>query len=154
MSDLPKFAVDVMLGRLARWLRLLGYDALYGAHLSGLSLLRAARPDRRIVLTRRADLLRHLDLPHLLVAGDHFREQLAQVIDTFELDDSHLLSRCPECNLALSAETRSNVTARVPAYVAQTQEQFRSCPRCHRIFWPGTHHERIRAELAALARER
>jgi uncharacterized protein len=150
-----RFAADTMLGRLARWLRLLGYDTAYGAHLGGRSLLRAARAEGRVVLTRRTGLLRHLDLPHLFIEGDHFRDQLVQVIAAFHLDtEAHLLNRCPECNLDLLEETRTNVQQRVPAYVAETQERFRSCPRCHRIFWPGTHHQRIRAELAALERER
>lgn len=143
-----------MLGRLARWLRLLGYDAAYGAHLSGRPLLRLARAEGRIVLTRRRDLVRRLDLPHLLVDSDHFREQLVQVVRAFALDvRGHLLDRCPECNLELSDETLSSVRHRVPEYVAQTQERFRSCRRCHRVFWPGTHHEHIGAELAALGLE-
>jgi hypothetical protein len=150
----PRFAVDTMLGRLARWLRLLGYDAAYGAHLSGRSLLRAARAEGRIVLTRRRDLVRRLDLPHLLVDSDHFREQLVQVMRAFGLDArEHLLERCPECNLELLDVTPASARPRVPEYVAQTQQRFRSCPRCHRVYWPGTHHEHIGAELAALGFE-
>jgi hypothetical protein len=147
----PRFAADVMLGRLARWLRLLGCDTAYGPHLAGRALLRAARTEHRVVLTRRQALHRSLDVPHLLVESDHFREQLVQVIRAFDLDvRSQLLTRCPECNQPLVAETVDSVRARIPPYVAQTQTEFRSCPRCKRIFWPGTHHEHIRAELAAL----
>ena len=155
VTNPPRFAVDTMLGRLANWLRLLGYDTAYGPHLSGRTLLRAARAEGRIVLTRRRDLLRRLDLPHLLVESDHFREQLVQVIRAYGLDvESHLLSICPECNQPLTMETAAKVRARVPPYVAQTQEHLHSCCRCHRVFWPGTHHERIRAELKALGLER
>ena len=144
-----------MLGRLAHWLRLLGYDSAYGAHLTGRALLRAARAEQRILLTRRRALLRHLDVPHLFIESDHFRQQLAQVIRAYQLDvDSRLLRRCPECNLELLTESRSTAAARVPPFVAQTQEQFRSCPGCHRVFWAGTHHQHIRAELAALQLER
>ena len=155
MTNPPRFAVDTMLGRLARWLRLLGYDTAYGTHLSGRTLLRTARAETRIVLTRRRDLLRRLELPHLYVDSDHFREQLSQVVLAFDLDVEHLLlTRCPECNRELSAETAGTIAHRVPPYVAQTQERFRSCPRCHRVFWAGTHHEHIRAELRALRLER
>lgn len=147
-----RFATDKMLGRLARWLRILGQDVTYGPHLSGTALLQAARREERIMLTRDTRLLRRRDLPaHLFIASDHFREQLCQVVTAFRIDpERELLTRCLECNEALREADRTRVRSRVPAYVWATQDRFALCPKCHRIFWPATHLERMRRELAAL----
>ncbi len=148
----PKFAADKMLGRLATWLRLLGYDTLYGSHLSGRTLLRAARDEGRVVLTRDGRLRREREAPPLLfIDSDHFREQLRQVVATYGLDPyAHLLSRCARCNQPVQAVAKEAVLARVPAYVAATQSRFVQCPRCRRIYWHATHAERLRAELGRM----
>jgi hypothetical protein len=147
-----RFAADKMLGRLARWLRVIGQDVVYGPELSGLVLLRVARREGRTVLTRDTRLLRRRELPpHLFIASDHFREQLCQVVAAFDLDArSHLLTRCLDCNAALEEVEPARVRARVPAYVWRTQERFCRCPECHRVFWPATHLDRMRGELESL----
>ena len=121
-----QFAVDKMLGRLATWLRILGYDATYGSHLGGRTLVRHARAQERIVLTRDRRLLRERPCPPLLlIASDHFREQLRQVIEAYQLDPfTQLFARCARCNLPLSAISKEEVADRVPPYVAATQTQF------------------------------
>ncbi len=147
-----RFAVDKMLGRLARWLRVIGQDVVYGPELSGLVLLRTARRDGRTVLTRDTRLLRRRELPpHLFIASDHFREQLRQVVAAFGLDaGARLLTRCLDCNVELEGIERSCVRARVPPYVWATQERFHMCPRCRRVFWSATHLDRMRHELDRL----
>jgi hypothetical protein len=146
-----RFAADKMLGRLARWLRVIGQDVAYGPELSGLVLLRVARGEGRTVLTRDTRLLRRRDLPpHLFIVSDHFREQLRQVVAAFGLDASHLLTRCLDCNAALEEVERARVRARVPPHVWRTQGRFWSCPKCHRVFWPATHLDRMRSELESL----
>ena len=100
-GTLAAFAVDKMLGRLARWLRILGHDVAYGPHLSGRTLVDCARRERRLLLTRDTRLLRDPDLPpHIFVASDHFREQLRQVADAVPLGGA-FLHRCLDCNRAL-----------------------------------------------------
>ena len=147
-----RFATDKMLGRLARWLRVIGQDVAYGPHLSGVTLLHTARREARVILTRDTRLLRRHDLPpHLFITSDHFREQLRQVISAFDLDPQlAMFTRCLECNEALCDADPSRVRSQVPAYVRMTQKRFRMCPRCHRIFWAATHQERMRAELERL----
>jgi uncharacterized protein with PIN domain len=138
-----------MLGRLAVWLRLLGYDATCGRHLTGRSLIRQARHDGRTVVTRDRRLRRERNLPPLLfIESDHFREQLRQVVTTYGLDPlAHIFTRCARCNEAVLPISKEQVSGQVPEYVFATQEHFVRCPRCRRIYWPATHYERVRDEL-------
>lgn len=147
----PRFAVDAMLGRLARWLRILGHDVAYERHLRGAELARCARREGRLLLTRDTRLLRDPELPpHVFIASDRFREQLAQVAAAVPLDRAAPLTRCLRCNRALEPTDREAVRDRVPPFVFATQERFRTCPRCHRVFWAATHRTRMLTELAAL----
>lgn len=141
-----------MLGRLATWLRLLGFDASYGAHLSGRPLIRHARAEGRVVLTRDHKLSRELNLPPLLfIESDHFREQLRQVVEAFDLiGATQPLSRCSRCNKLLEIVAKNDVAAIVPPYTLETQSRFARCPRCRRVYWPATHLERMQREMAAL----
>jgi uncharacterized protein with PIN domain len=149
-----RFAVDKMLGRLATWLRIIGQDATYGAHLSGRTLLRHARTEGRVILTRDRRLSRQrTDVPLLLIASDHFRQQVQQVITAFAIDPlEHLFTRCARCNAPIVPVAKEDVASRVPPYVYATQTRFVRCPRCQRIYWPATHAERVRAEIDALTR--
>lgn len=148
----PRFAVDRMLGRLATWLRLLGYDASYAPHLRGEALLRQARSEGRILLTRDHRLAaRAPGLTVHLVRFDGFRDQLRDVARTFSLRAGPaLLTRCSRCNEPLRPAPRDTLAADVPPYVLATQVRFWRCPHCGRVYWPATHHGRICAELAAL----
>jgi hypothetical protein len=149
-AALPAFAVDKMLGRLARWLRVLGHDVAYGPHLSGRTLVECARRERRLLVTRDTRLLRDPHLPpHLFIASDHFREQLRQVAAAVPLGGG-FLRRCLDCNRPLEAVARDEIQTQVPAYVFATQEQFLRCPRCGRPYWPATHRAHMLAELDAL----
>jgi uncharacterized protein len=145
----PRFVADKTLGRLARWLRIVGCDVLYGPNFSGKGLLSAARCEDRIVLTRDRRVARRSGVPPLLlVESDRFREQLRQVIDAFAIDPGKaLFRRCIECNADLVEATREEVSGRVPAFVLATQTRFRRCPRCRHLYWDATHVARVRDEL-------
>jgi uncharacterized protein with PIN domain len=147
---LPTFAVDTMLGRLARWLRVLGHDVAYGRHLRGRPLVDCARREGRLLLTRDTRLVRARDLPpYLLVASDQFREQLRQVAAVAPLGGA-FLARCLECNRLLEPAAPAEAAGRVPAHVLASQTALRRCGGCRRVYWPATHHARMRDELAAL----
>ena len=150
-ADAPAaFAVDKMLGRLARWLRVLGHDVAYGPHLSGRTLARCARRDGRLLLTRDTRLVRERDLPpHVFIRSDHFREQLREVAAVVPIGNG-FLRRCLDCNRALHAVARDDVRARVPPYVFETQHEFLACDGCGRVYWPATHRARMLAELDAM----
>ena len=147
-----RFAVDKMLGRLATWLRIIGQDATYGAHLSGRTLLRHARAEGRVILTRDRGMSRQrTDIPLVLIASDHFRQQVQQVITAFAIDPlEHLFTRCARCNEPVVAVPKDEIAGRVPPHVFATQTNFVRCALCHRIYWPATHAERVRGEIRRL----
>ena len=146
------FVADKTLGRLARWLRIVGCDVLYGSNFSGKGLLEAARRDRRIVLTRDRRLARRADMPpFLLVEDDRFREQLRQVVTAYGIDaHAGLFQRCVECNGDLVEASREEAAPRVPEFVLATQQSFRRCVRCRHLYWDATHVDRVRDELARM----
>ena len=148
-SDFPRFLADRMVGRLATWLRILGYDTAYLPQLSPQGLLREGRRQGRILLTRDTRLLRQKDAPPLIfIRDDHFREQLQQVVAECHLTPlASLFSRCSECNQVLEEVTKEHIQAQVPEYVWQTQETFHRCLECRRIYWGATHKTRVLAEL-------
>ena len=148
----PTFVADSMLGRLAKWLRLLGFDTTYDTAWERRGLLRHAREQERILLTRDTRLLRRRELPaHLFVTADDHREQLRQVLAHFQIAaEFRLLTRCSLCNAELEPIDANLTRHRVPPYVFASQRVFRRCPTCDRIYWPATHVERIKAELRTL----
>jgi len=147
-----RFAVDKMLGRLATWLRLIGQDAIYGSHLGGSSLIRQARTERRTILTRDHRVLRAATgLPVIFITSNDVRDQLSQVINSCHIDPfAALFSRCTRCNTPVVVTLKTDVAQRVPPYVFATQERFASCPDCGRVYWPGTHYDRVREQLQSL----
>lgn len=138
-----------MLGRLATWLRLIGQDAIYGSHLGGRSLIRQARAENRTILTRDHRVRRTATgLSVIFVTSDDFRAQLRQVTHACGLDPfAALFTRCIACNTLVVPVLKAAVANQVPPYVLATQEHFARCPHCSRIYWAGTHNDRVREEL-------
>lgn len=152
-----RFAADSMLGRLAKALRMLGYDVTYDPFVEDQALVRQARTDVRVLLTRDTGMLRRRDLPrHVFVQSDHVAEQLAQVARELglKLDKHAALSRCIVCNAALEVASPESVRDQVPPYVYATQTEFARCPGCGRIYWRGTHVERMQRKIEALGVDR
>jgi len=146
-----KFAADRMLGKLAKWLRAMGQDVIYGQHLSGYGLIRAARAENRLILTRDRGLKKKQPPDFLFVESNHYREQLRQVIKACGLNPlDNAFQRCLECNLILQPRSKASVENMVPPYVFSTQENYSWCPKCQRIYWPATHHQRMLEELKSL----
>jgi len=148
----PRFAADRMLGRLAKWLRILGFDTTYGPNLSGRTIIRHARSEHRILLTRERRTARALNLPPLLyVPSDAIGSQLLYVAQQIQLQPHiTLLRRCTRCNLELKAATPNEVSEIVPTHIRESAKRFSRCPACRRVYWPGLHEQRIRKELARL----
>jgi uncharacterized protein len=149
--EVHRFAVDRMLGRLARWLRILGHDVAYGPHLGGRGLVACARAEGRIILTRDTRLVRVRHLPpHVFIASDHFREQLRQLARELPLGGPAFLARCLDCNRVLDEAPRAAVQGRVPPYVLATADRFHVCAGCGRVYWPATHRAHMLRELQAI----
>src|SRR5690348_4175608 len=119
-SDLQTtFVADVMVGKLARWLRILGYDVLYDNKFADDEILRIARVENRVVLTRDVELHRRRAgklPPSLLIADDDYREQIRQVIRECGLQDFAVLSRCAECNTRLANVDKESIFLKIPPY--------------------------------------
>lgn len=144
-----KFIVDSMLGRLARWLRLLGYDTLYHPEIEDRLLLRIAREDDRILLTRDTNIIkvRGLQKYFLLNENNPF-EQIKTVIGAFNLKDFSIMSRCGICNSPLTKIPKEKAQGLVPEYVYHTSDNFKQCSGCGKLYWNGTHPEKFRMKLA------
>lgn len=148
----PRFVVDVMLGRLVRWLRMLGYDTVYDPRADDAAIARLAARDGRIVLTRDRGLLRRrLVREGLLVDHDDVGAQLRIVVDALALDiaPERRFRRCLVCNAPLAEARPDEVAGRVPPFVLRTHAAFRACTGCGRVYWPGTHVADARARLDA-----
>ena len=147
------FMVDINVGRLARWLRLMGYDARLFDGPDDNRMIRAALDEGRVLLTRDTQILKRWvvtsgRLQVIFILSENPRDQLRQVITSLGLDPkSHPFSRCLECNHPLEARDRDQVRCLVPPYVLETQSGFTQCPACHRVYWRGTHWESMSREL-------
>jgi uncharacterized protein with PIN domain len=148
-----RFVADVMLGRLARWLRALGHDTLYFHDAPDRRLLAVALAERRRLLTRDAALARRAREAGLLVRAEALDDQIREVTVNCRLAPGRALSRCLECNGLLAPASPETVRHRVPPYTFATQREFRLCSGCDRVFWPGTHVAGIHRRLEPYLRD-
>ena len=151
MSEI-RFLADSMLGTLAKWLRIMGYDTAYDARLDDNALVRLARAEERILLTRDTALVQRKGAQSLFIASEVLPEQLTQVVQTFGLHADNPFSRCPVCNSPLEDVPKHDAWGQVPPFVFQTQERFSLCPECNRFYWRGTHWQKMRAQVQKLGR--
>jgi uncharacterized protein with PIN domain len=149
-----KFLADKMLGKLAKWLRILGYDTAYPSFDDDLSLILTARQEGRILLTRDTNLIKRRNIcDFLFVKGDHWEEQLVGIIKELKLEidlNSKIFSRCSLCNTPTKDIDKKEVKNYVPPYVFSTQDKFVYCPSCKKYYWRGTHWQRMTQRIQKL----
>lgn len=141
----PCFAAEKTLGRLAKWLRLLGFDTVNESELSGNQFMESLSDDR-ILLTRTRQIRKQFASRKLIfVESDHLEQQLHQIIRELDLKATQTspFSRCLHCNVPIITVEKSAVWHQVPDYIFETHERFNRCPACERIYWPGSHTQRI-----------
>jgi hypothetical protein len=148
-GDELRFLADEMLGRLTRWLRLVGYDTAYASGADDAEVVRLAVEERRTLLTRDRRLAGEWRVPDCMVLrGDAPLDQLREVVTRFDLDwRAGLFSRCTVCNRLLQPAAPVEVSGRVPAGVVAEQRCFQHCLSCGRVYWHGSHAERMRRAL-------
>lgn len=151
----PAFFADAMLGRLARWLRMLGYDTAYDKVIADESLISRVLTEQRWLLTRDSYLVQRKVLRgrHTLIVSDHLQEQLQQLQSELHIKldlSDKTASRCASCNNILKPIPHEKATSTVPAYVAILHSRFVQCPNCERVYWPGTHWTHMLARLQEL----
>lgn len=147
-----RFVVDAMLGRLAHWLRAMGYDTLYLGAAPDAELLALAQAEGRVLLTRDAALARAAGAAGRWVRAERLEAQLAEVVQALGLAPAPdaWLSRCLECNALLEPRTAEAVRHAVPPRVLANAAEFWGCPGCGRVYWAGTHAAEMLARIAAL----
>ena len=148
-----RFIADAMLGKLAKWLRIMGCDVEYFADIPDKELAERACAEKRIILTRDTLLIRRRKVRgnYFFVEGDSYKDQIRQVVKHFSLDPfAGLLTRCLVCNVSLDKIGKMLVKNRVPQYVYETQAVFRICPLCSRIYWHATHKDAMVRQLEAM----
>jgi hypothetical protein len=151
LSEL-RFLLDVGLGRLSGLLRMLGFDTLWRNDYADDELARVSRDEQRILLTRDLGVLKRSEVVH----GYFPREtdpsqQLIEVVRRYQLT-GHMkpFTRCIPCNGPLTAASPEEVVGRVPERVQSTFTRFQQCPDCKRVFWAGSHHERMQVIIDKL----
>jgi len=140
----PCFAAEKTLGKLAKWLRILGFDTCYEPDIPQRNACHPA-DSRRIFLTRTQSVRDHNTSPDLIfIKSDHHFEQLKEVIQKLALEqkDTRPFSRCLQCNAAIEAVDKDSVRNAVPDYIWETHDVFRRCRACRKIYWPGSHTKR------------
>ena len=148
---MPRLAADCMLGKLAKWLRILGFDTLYSNAWEERELLAASRAEGRIILTRDTRFFRRVSGSDrvIFIKNDSFRSQIQEVISGLNCvpPEEFFFTRCSLCNHPLLDLPREEARARVPEYVFRTQEHFAFCSRCGRTYWSGTHQKMAKEML-------
>jgi len=147
-----KFVVDCMLGKLAKWLKILGFDVVYFSRVEDKDLLSLARNEGRLLLTRDHRLRdRARDIRVLLIASENWKEQLGQVLEELNLRGLvRPYSRCIECNMELKSLSKRKVKNLVAPFVWEQATSFAMCPACGRVFWQGTHFKDMERKISQI----
>lgn len=146
---MEKFILTKELGRLVKWLRILGFDTIYFTAKNISSLIITALREDRIILTRNLRFNSAVGTKMLQIKDDSVVGQLKQVIQELglKLAEKNLFTRCIICNSELKTTAKEKVEGRVPEYIFKTQEEFSWCPTCDKIYWSGTHWGNVKDTL-------
>ena len=154
-----KFIVDNNVGKLAKWLRIMGYDAVLFSGDDDSEMVKMALAQKRVILTKDGQIMKRRlvtsgRLKVIHVKDDDISSQLRQVVSALDLDYRFRpFSMCLECNSKLREKRKENVSELVPPYVYKTKDFYMECPSCHRLYWRGTHWQAMSRELDELAGE-
>ena len=151
-----KFIVDQNVGKLAKWLRIMGYDATFFNGSNDSHMVAIALKEGRIILTKDTQIMKRRvitsgRLKAIFIEPDEPEQQMRQLIKMLNLDCwFRPFALCLECNQPLVERSKEEVKDLVPPYVFQTQNQYMECPACHRIYWRGTHWREMTRKLEQL----
>ena len=133
-----RFIVDTMLGTLAKWLRVLGFDTIYAKDTSDGEILSIAEREDRIIISRDRDLCERKS-NSIFILHTELDNQIAQVVEAYPVNEENILSRCLECNSALDIASKIEAKGKVPNGVIVRHEEFWKCQKCNKFYWPGSH---------------
>jgi len=147
-----RFVTDGMLGKLTRWLRMLGQDVVYTGSMDDKELIEKAKKENRVLLTRDLELYQQAigrGAEAFLVEGKTEAEKLANLVKrfNFRLEIDVRVSRCPKCNARIKSVSKADVINKIPKTTASYYNEFWECPNCRQIYWRGAHWKRIEKTL-------
>jgi uncharacterized protein with PIN domain len=148
----PCFAAEKTLGRLTKWLRMLGFDTRYEVDLADKKFIDTLENDR-ILLTRTQRIRNQFASRRMIfVESDHLEQQLKQIFRELGLkaDQTKPFSRCLQCNVLIVSVARSRLQGHIPDYIFEIHDHFNQCPQCKRVFWPGSHTRRSLVKIRQL----
>jgi len=151
-----KFVADCMLGKLAKWLKILGFDVLYFRRIEDEELVALAAKEGRTLLTRDTRLVHKTKrLQHLSIISNRWEEQVVQVLAVFRLwDKIQPHSRCLDCNQLLKPLSREEARNLATPFVLEKSNSLAICPACGRVFWKGTHYSDMEAKISEILGKR
>lgn len=146
-----KFIVTKELGRLARWLRVLGCDAKYFEE-DLKKLFITAFSEGRTIVTKDSKVPESRTVKIIRIKNNDLKAQLLEfkAATGFSFKEDYIFTRCVECNTPVTCISKSSVKGSVPPYVFKTQKSFSRCPKCKRLFWKATHFQRLKEFLYGL----
>jgi uncharacterized protein len=157
MIDTPsqRFIADTMLGKLVKWLRVMGIDVVYDAAAPSDEVVHAAAREGRVLLTRNHRLAWRQEntapASFLFIESNYYHEQVRQVVEKFGSELAiHLFTRCLRCNTLLQTVAREGIIGEVPPYILASQTVFMHCVACNRVYWAGTHRHRMLQQLQVM----
>ena len=141
----PKFICDVHLGKLARYLRMLGFDVLYKNSFEDEEITTISLKERRAILTRDLGILKRSEITHgYFLRSDIVETQTEEVVKRFDLQKLiKEFTRCLDCNNQLIQVSKEKIINTLPEKVAEFQKEFHKCPECGKLYWRGTHHQKM-----------
>lgn len=141
-----QFILDVHLGKLARYLRLLGYDVAYSTHLSDSEIIERSQKEKRIILTRDVGLLKNKSVTHgYWIRHIEINKQVTEVLERFDLfRQCKPFTRCMECNGILDNVDKKDIVPDLSERILKSYQDFKRCNQCKKIYWQGTHYNKLK----------
>jgi len=144
----PKFTLTEDLGKLAKLLRMLGYDAAIYKSVNLFTIIRIAKKERRIFVTRSQKKVKsNQKFSRILIKSENHLEQLREMKDYIRLNEEHIFTRCIICNKLLFDISKNKIIDLIPEFIYQNHSNFKVCRKCGKIFWKGTHYQNMKTEL-------
>ncbi|HIJ57329.1 MAG TPA: hypothetical protein HPQ03_14580 [Deltaproteobacteria bacterium] len=136
-----RFSAERTLGKLAKWLRILGFDTSFEPETDGQPYIEPGRIQLTRIRDRKKDKLPE---KRIFITSDHYIEQLRQVLQSLKIEPLELcpFSRCIRCNHLIEMADKTDVLGKVPDFIWETHDVFHICRRCNKIYWPGSHTKR------------
>jgi len=142
-----KFLCDQMLGTLAKWLRIYGFDTFFvNSEMDDAKLMETTKKENRILITRDRNLIqsaRRENLKTIEIKKTDIDEQISTVLGDIKIDKTKVLSRCILCNTEIEEIKKEGIKAKVPKRVFDNNEKFWFCKKCNKIYWKGSHYEKM-----------